>query len=129
MTFLGPAVAAAAIGVWHAVIWIPIVAILRSVFSKREPHLPARRQTLLSHDDSEESHVHEQGRGQALRSRAWTALDGFTVFFRQPTWPLLLSLALLYFTALSLGLLMTSYLKWRGATWPKLLEVLSWQAP
>ena len=39
---------------------------------------------------------------------------GWATYFRQSTWPAALALALLYLTVLSLGLLMTAYLKWQG---------------
>lgn len=39
---------------------------------------------------------------------------GWVTYFKQSVWPAALALALLYFTVLSLGLLMTAYLKWQG---------------
>jgi iron-regulated transporter 1 len=41
---------------------------------------------------------------------------GWGTYFKQRLWPAALSLALLYLTVLSLGLLMTAYLKWQGMT-------------
>ena len=41
---------------------------------------------------------------------------GWATYFRQSVWPAALALALLYLTVLSLGLLMTAYLKWQGMT-------------
>ena len=38
------------------------------------------------------------------------------MYFSQGVWPAALALALLYLTVLSLGLLMTAYLKWQGMT-------------
>jgi len=39
---------------------------------------------------------------------------GWGIYFQQRLWPAALALALLYLTVLSLGLLMTAYLKWQG---------------
>ncbi len=39
---------------------------------------------------------------------------GWGTYFQQRLWPAALALALLYLTVLSLGLLMTAYLKWQG---------------
>lgn len=41
---------------------------------------------------------------------------GLATYFEQSIWPAALALALLYLTVLSLGLLMTAYLKWQGMT-------------
>ena len=41
---------------------------------------------------------------------------GWGIYFQQRLWPAALALALLYLTVLSLGLLMTAYLKWQGMT-------------
>lgn len=41
---------------------------------------------------------------------------GWGTYFEQGLWPAALALALLYLTVLSLGLLMTAYLKWQGMT-------------
>ena len=41
---------------------------------------------------------------------------GWGVYFQQRLWPAAFALALLYLTVLSLGLLMTAYLKWQGMT-------------
>lgn len=41
---------------------------------------------------------------------------GWAIYFKQSMWPAALALGLLYLTVLSLGLLMTAYLKWQGMT-------------
>jgi len=41
---------------------------------------------------------------------------GWGTYFKQRLWPAALALALLYLTVLSLGLMMTAYLKWQGMT-------------
>lgn len=47
----------------------------------------------------------------------WTARGlSWAIYFKQSVWPAALALALLYLTVLSLGLLMTAYLKWQGMT-------------
>ncbi|KAL3161599.1 hypothetical protein ABBQ32_010458 [Trebouxia sp. C0010 RCD-2024] len=45
---------------------------------------------------------------------------GWGTYFKQTLWPAALALALLYLTVLSLGMLMTAYLKWQGITEAKL---------
>ncbi len=45
---------------------------------------------------------------------------GWGTYFHQSILPAALALALLYLTVLSLGLLMTAYLKWQGMTEAKL---------
>lgn len=52
----------------------------------------------------------QNGSSNPLRS-LW---QGWRTYFSQAVWPAAVSLALLYLTALSLGLLMTAYLKWQG---------------
>lgn len=50
-------------------------------------------------------------------TEAWrTVIEGWSLYFKQRLWPAAFSLALLYFTVLSLGLLMTAYLRWQGMT-------------
>jgi len=41
---------------------------------------------------------------------------GWGTYFKQRLWPAAIALALLYLTVLSLGLMMTAYLKWQGMT-------------
>jgi hypothetical protein len=41
-------------------------------------------------------------------------MEGWSLYFKQQMWLAALSLALLHLTVLSLGLLMTAYLKWQG---------------
>ena len=52
----------------------------------------------------------QNGKGTLLTS-LW---HGWRTYFSQSVWPAALALALLYLTVLSLGLLMTAYLKWQG---------------
>lgn len=52
-----------------------------------------------------------------LTASGWSLRGtGLATYFQQSVWPAALSLALLYLTVLSLGLLMTAYLKWQGMT-------------
>lgn len=52
-----------------------------------------------------------------LTASGWSLRGtGLATYFKQSVWPAALSLALLYLTVLSLGLLMTAYLKWQGMT-------------
>jgi iron-regulated transporter 1 len=51
----------------------------------------------------------------ALRTHAAGAA-AWAVYARQPVFPAAVALALLYFTVLSLGFLMTAYLHWRGVS-------------
>lgn len=52
---------------------------------------------------------------QSSSDSAFSSLwQGWKTYFRQGVWPAAVALALLYLTVLSLGLLMTAYLKWQG---------------
>lgn len=57
---------------------------------------------------------HEQAQSSSLL--LFIREGGWAIYFRQSVWPAALALALLYLTVLSLGLLMTAYLKWQGMT-------------
>ncbi len=41
-------------------------------------------------------------------------MEGWSLYFKQQMWLAALSVSLLHLTVLSLGLLMTAYLKWQG---------------
>lgn len=58
-----------------------------------------------------QSHKHKHRRHPV--ASLW---QGWGPYFRQGIWPAALALALLYLTVLSLGLMMTAYLKWVGMT-------------
>ena len=55
---------------------------------------------------------HEQAQSSTLL--LFLKQGGWAIYFKQSVWPAALALALLYLTVLSLGLLMTAYLKWQG---------------
>ena len=97
--------------------------VLQPQEQQRPPHLEATLNGWLE-EWNEVGEVSEpllvpvsEGNKDGERQTGWSGsvfIDGFVKFFKQPMWPQLASLAMLYFTVLSLGLLMTSYLKWTG---------------
>ena len=69
-----------------------------------------------------QSHKHKPNRHSVIS--LW---QGWGPYFRQGIWPAALALALLYLTVLSLGLLMTAYLKWLGMTEAELSCIGGWE--
>lgn len=123
MTFGGSRAAVAAICLWNLVVWVPEVALLsysvRQTPNLREGEVPA----MTSEETVDQLQLPDQSvynaqqpiaakRGNALRR----TLDGWHTYAKQLVLPAAFALALLYLTVMSLGLLMTAYLKSLGMT-------------
>jgi hypothetical protein len=123
MTLCGLRVAAAALVVWNAVTWVPQVLLLRHAgrvaslwglnSSPLGPPQPHASDTQLSDDPEPPA---DAGQGLKERCACGVALISGSVarlqtFWRQTMALAMLSLAMLYFSVLSFGLIMTSYLK------------------
>ena len=66
---------------------------------------------------SKQQQAHSSSSLLPLQESSWSLRGvGWATYFKQSVWPAALALALLYLTVLSLGLLMTAYLKWQGMT-------------
>mmetsp|Transcript_38178 Transcript_38178/g.107875 ORF Transcript_38178/g.107875 Transcript_38178/m.107875 type:complete len:490 (+) Transcript_38178:357-1826(+) len=127
MTVLSPAAASLALAVWNACTWIPSVVLLKlsvrwsahSEFltngnpgadqGRRDP-TPSQERQVLS-DPSAGAAPAPSTRVSAAFVQSGTSL---ATYFRQHVALPGLALSMLYFSVMSLGLIMTSYLKWQG---------------
>lgn len=131
MTFRGLRDASVALAAWNVVAWGPQVLLLRRAarmarldeLSGEEGAVPAEEvgeaagRTAFDPDGRGDTGEYEDGK-EGVVPPAWypgnlisNALGRLKVFWRQRMALAMLALAMLYFSVLSLGLIMTSYLK------------------
>ena len=98
MTLLKPWAAILSLALYALIAWIPEIELLRFAVNS-SPALSAHKEVIEP----------------AIKSKKWFG-ESWKVYMRQSVLLPCLSLALLYCTVLSLGFLMTSFLKWSGMT-------------
>ncbi|KAL0018471.1 hypothetical protein WJX77_004008 [Trebouxia sp. C0004] len=102
MTYTSITTAVVAIAAWNLAAWAPECYML----------VCAQRASLLLRTPKQPNVKAEPTHASSLLLRLREG--GWGIYFQQRLWPAALALALLYLTVLSLGLLMTAYLKWQG---------------
>lgn len=111
MTYVDSKVAIMEIAGFNLVVWIPEVIFAR-LAEKHTPEtkLEEMHQPLLV-EDSEHG---EKTKNRKITSPISDIFTSLKLYYTESSFPAMFALALLYLTALSLGILMTAYLKWLG---------------
>ncbi|KAL3139042.1 hypothetical protein ABBQ32_005843 [Trebouxia sp. C0010 RCD-2024] len=104
MTYTSISTAILVITAWNLAAWAPECYLL----------LCAHRLSSVLRQPKQSSSKQEQTGFTSLL--LFLREGGWAIYFKQSMWPAALALGLLYLTVLSLGLLMTAYLKWQGMT-------------
>jgi hypothetical protein len=124
MTYAGMLPAVAVVFVYSAVAWLPECILLR-VAVQLSPELARPRSTPATAPaaaaagrggggDSAAGAKQQQPRSAGIKVPFAALFTGWSVYWRQPTLLPALALACLYLTCLSLGFLMTAFLRFNG---------------
>jgi len=107
MSYCSMSVAAIQILLYNLVAWFPEVALIRYAVS-HAPQLAIKSKTVTDELEDKPPLM------KRVVKYGMSLVEGFKLYFRQACVLASLSLAVLHFTVLSFGILMTAYLKWLG---------------